>query len=147
MEEEIATLKRDRMKPYYSINTVSEALPALGIVAAVLGIVKALGAIDQSPAILGGLIAFSTSRNLRRHLYLLCFPVSVSEQSEVDSRQADPRLCHRQTGSHRLHEWRLPQIAVEHGRKGISVEYRPTIDEVETATTTGGRSEELKEAA
>ena len=42
MEEEIATLKRDRMKPYYSINTVSEALPALGIVAAVLGIVKAL---------------------------------------------------------------------------------------------------------
>ena len=41
----------------------------------------------------------------------------------------------------------LPQIAVEHGRKGISVEYRPTIDEVETATTTGGRSEELKEAA
>ena len=31
--------------------------------------------------------------------------------------------------------------------KGISVEYRPTIDEVEAATTTGGRSDELKEAA
>ena len=41
----------------------------------------------------------------------------------------------------------LPQIAVEHGRKGISVDYRPTIDEVEAATTTGGRSEDLKEAA
>jgi len=32
------------------------ALPALGIVACVLGVVKTMGAIDQPPAILGGMI-------------------------------------------------------------------------------------------
>ncbi len=31
-------------------------MPALGIVAAVLGVIKAMGALDQSPELLGGLI-------------------------------------------------------------------------------------------
>ncbi len=56
MEEEIGTQKKAALKPYNAVNTVAEALPALGIVAAVLGIVKAMGALDQSPQILGGLI-------------------------------------------------------------------------------------------
>ncbi len=56
MEEEIGSFRKYALKPYAAINTVAEALPALGIVAAVLGIVKAMGALDQSPQILGGLI-------------------------------------------------------------------------------------------
>jgi chemotaxis protein MotA len=35
---------------------MSDALPALGIVAAVLGVIKTMGSIDQPPAILGGMI-------------------------------------------------------------------------------------------
>jgi chemotaxis protein MotA len=35
---------------------MADALPALGIVAAVLGIIRTMGAIDQSPAILGAMI-------------------------------------------------------------------------------------------
>ncbi len=53
MEQEIATVKKYKLKPAHAIGTVAEALPALGICAAVLGIVKAMGAIDQSPEILG----------------------------------------------------------------------------------------------
>ncbi len=56
MDEELTTMRRHKLKPYNSLTVVAEALPALGIVAAVLGIVKAMGAIDQSPAILGSLI-------------------------------------------------------------------------------------------
>ena len=37
-------------------NAVADGLPALGIVAAVLGIIHAMGALDQSPELLGGLI-------------------------------------------------------------------------------------------
>jgi chemotaxis protein MotA len=147
MEEEIATLKRDRTKPYYSINTVSEALPALGIVAAVLGIVKALGAIDQSPTILGGLIASALVGTFGgifiSYAFLSPLANKVKATREKQTRVyviVKQALIAYMNGA-------LPQIAVEHGRKGISVEYRPTIDEVETATTTGGRSEDLKEAA
>ncbi|TGV68592.1 flagellar motor stator protein MotA, partial [Mesorhizobium sp. M00.F.Ca.ET.158.01.1.1] len=56
MDEEIQTIKSDKMKAYHALVAVGDGLPALGIVAAVLGVVKAMGALDQSPEILGGLI-------------------------------------------------------------------------------------------
>ena len=56
MDEEIQTITHDKMKSYHALTTVGDALPALGIIAAVLGVIKAMGAIDQSPEILGGLI-------------------------------------------------------------------------------------------
>ena len=49
------TLDR-RMKAVAALHTVADALPALGIVAAVLGIIRTMGSIDQSPAVLGAMI-------------------------------------------------------------------------------------------
>ena len=116
MEEEIATLKRDRTKPYYSINTVSEALPALGIVAAVLGIVKALGAIDQSPTILGGLIASALVGTFGgifiSYAFLSPLANKVKATREKQTRVyviVKQALIAYMNGA-------LPQIAVEHGR-------------------------------
>lgn len=42
--------------PAHALASLAGALPALGIVACVLGVVKTMGAIDQPPIILGGLI-------------------------------------------------------------------------------------------
>ena len=39
-----------------AIQTVADALPALGIVAAVLGVIKTMAAIDQPPSVLGRMI-------------------------------------------------------------------------------------------
>ncbi|WP_419813800.1 flagellar motor stator protein MotA [Glacieibacterium sp.] len=43
-------------QPVERLVTLSDALPALGIVAAVLGVVKTMGSIDKPPTILGGMI-------------------------------------------------------------------------------------------
>jgi chemotaxis protein MotA len=43
-------------EPAHTMQTLSDALPALGIVAAVLGVVKTMGSIDKPPEILGGMI-------------------------------------------------------------------------------------------
>ena len=56
MEEEIDTIVKSSLNPYYALVVVAEALPALGIVAAVLGVIKAMGALDQSPKLLGSFI-------------------------------------------------------------------------------------------
>jgi chemotaxis protein MotA len=40
----------------HALQTVADALPALGIVAAVLGVIKTMGSIDQPPEILGKMI-------------------------------------------------------------------------------------------
>lgn len=43
-------------EPAHALQSLADALPALGIVAAVLGVVKTMGSIDQPPEVLGGMI-------------------------------------------------------------------------------------------
>lgn len=50
-----ATLQH-ALHPSHAMQTVADGLPALGIVAAVLGVIKTMAAIDQPPEVLGGLI-------------------------------------------------------------------------------------------
>lgn len=57
MQDGIADIIADRNRAVGALHTLADALPALGIVAAVLGIIKTMGVIDQSPAILGEMIA------------------------------------------------------------------------------------------
>ena len=52
----IKTHHHGALKPAEALAGLSGALPALGIVACVLGVVKTMAAIDQPPAILGGLV-------------------------------------------------------------------------------------------
>lgn len=46
----------EAMRAPAALTTIAGSLPALGIVACVLGVVKTMGAIDQPPAVLGALI-------------------------------------------------------------------------------------------
>jgi len=134
MDEEIHTIHRDQMKPYGAMTILAEALPAIGIVAAVLGVIKAMGAIDQSPQILGSLIgAALVGTFLGIFLsYALVSPVANKIKSVRESRLR-PYIAVKQTLLAFMNG-ADPQIALEHGRKTISDSYRPTIDEVENET-------------
>lgn len=57
MDEDIETYRHEREIPAHAMQNVADGLPAFGIVAAVLGVIKALAAVDQPPAILGDLIS------------------------------------------------------------------------------------------
>ncbi|WP_099863959.1 flagellar motor stator protein MotA [Pararhizobium haloflavum] len=131
MDEEIHTITRDKMKPYHAMSTVSDACPAIGIIAAVLGVIKAMGAIDQSPEILGGLIgAALVGTFLGIFLsYSVLGPLATNIKI-VREKQNRLYVIVKQTllaymnGS-------VPQVALEHGRKTISAYERPSIDAVE----------------
>jgi len=56
MNVAIKTHHHDALKPAETFAGLAGALPALGIVACVLGVVKTMGAIDQPPSVLGALI-------------------------------------------------------------------------------------------
>jgi chemotaxis protein MotA len=56
MDNSLKTHHHDAIRPADTLQNLADALPALGIVAAVLGVVKTMGSIDQPPAILGGMI-------------------------------------------------------------------------------------------
>jgi len=56
MDEEIETNHNDRLEISEAINKVAEAMPALGIVAAVLGMIHIMGSTTEPPEVLGHLI-------------------------------------------------------------------------------------------
>jgi chemotaxis protein MotA len=56
LDTAIETHHHHAMRPADQLQTLADALPALGIVAAVLGVVKTMGSIDQPPTVLGSMI-------------------------------------------------------------------------------------------
>ena len=146
MDEEIHTIRHDKLKSYHALTVVGDAFPALGIVAAVLGVIKAMGAIDQSPEILGGLVgAALVGTFLGIFLnYAVVAPVAA-KINVVREKKNRLYIIVKQTllaymnGS-------LPQVALEFGRKTISAYDRPTIDAVEQSTLNMG-GEPAKKAA
>jgi len=56
LEKRIEASFHHAQHPSHALQAVADALPALGIVAAVLGVIKTMGSIDQPPEILGKLI-------------------------------------------------------------------------------------------
>lgn len=56
MDNGLKTHHHEATRPADNLQSLADALPALGIVAAVLGVVKTMGSIDQPPAILGAMI-------------------------------------------------------------------------------------------
>jgi chemotaxis protein MotA len=131
MEQEISTIRKHKIKPHASMTTISEALPALGICAAVLGIVKAMGALDQSPEILGEYIGAALIGTLTGIFwsYAVVSPLAQLIKTTRE-KQMQTYVIVKQTIIAFMNG-AMPQIALEHGRKTISSGYRPTIDEVE----------------
>jgi flagellar motor stator protein MotA len=147
MDEELVTMRRHKLKPYNSLTVVSEALPALGIVAAVLGIVKAMGAIDQSPAILGGLIGAALIGTFIGIFTSYAVLTPLAQKIKLTrEKQARIYVIVKQTLLAYMNG-ALPQIALEHGRKAISAPERPTIDEVENETVIDRNDAPAAEAA
>lgn len=56
LDKRMEAVRHHAMHPSHALQTVADALPALGIVAAVLGVIKTMGSIDQPPEILGKMI-------------------------------------------------------------------------------------------
>ena len=147
MDEEIQTIRADSLKSYHSLVTVAEGLPALGIVAAVLGVVKAMGAIDQPPEYLGGLIASALVGTFAGIFFSYAVVAPVATKIKI-VREKKLRLyiIVKQTLLAFMNG-AMPQVAVEHGRKAIPGYERPTIDEVERETVGGGREPAAAKAA
>ncbi|MBP1861853.1 flagellar motor stator protein MotA [Rhizobium herbae] len=146
MDEEINTITHDKMKPYQALTTMSDAFPAIGIVAAVLGVIKAMGAISEAPEVLGGKIAAALVGTMLGIFlsYCIASPV-IANIKAVRDKQNRLYIIVKQTllaymnGS-------VPQVALEYGRKTISAYERPSIDAVEQEMMNPGGGSESKAA-
>ena len=149
MDEEIQTLTYDRFKPVHALNAVGDGLPALGIVAAVLGIIHAMGALDQSPELLGGLIGAALVGTFGGIFLSYGVVTPIAQKIKVVRQKQLRQFSLIKQTLLAFMNGAMPQVAVEFGRKTIPSRERPTIDTVENETISGGASEDntIKEAA
>lgn len=146
MDEEIETILHDKMKSYDAMVIMGDSFPAIGIVAAVLGVIKAMGKINESPEVLGGLIGAALVGTMLGIFLSYCLVSPLCSQIKiVRSKQHRLYIIVKQTliaymnGS-------VPQVALEYGRKTISSYERPSIDSVEQEMMNPGGGGDSKAA-
>lgn len=131
MDEEIETCEEELEVPAHSLNTVGDAFPAFGIVAAVMGVVNALAAADRPAAELGMLIAHAMVGTFLGILIAYGFVLPLAtllRQKSTD--QVKILQCIKVTLLSSLNGY-APQVAVEFGRKTIFTSERPSFEELE----------------
>ncbi len=146
MDEEIETLRADKLKAYHAMTGLADGLPALGICAAVLGVIKAMGALKESPEVLGHLIGAALVGTFAGVFfsYAIFTPLANKIKSVREKRMrlyvmTKQTLLAYMNGA-------MPAVALEYGRKTISAYERPSIEQVEEETI-GGGGENQKAAA
>ena len=131
MEQEMETYKHEGQIPAHSLTRVGDALPALGIVAAVLGVVHALASADLSPSEMGKLIAHAMVGTFLGILVAYGFvsPLGTLIEHKV-AESLKVYECIRVTLMASLNGY-APQLAVEFGRKVLVSTERPSFSELE----------------
>ncbi|AGU51390.1 motility protein A [Variovorax paradoxus B4] len=131
MDHEIETIKHEAEMPVHSLSRVSDALPALGIVAAVMGVVHALGSADLPPAEMGALIAHAMVGTFLGVLLAYGFVSPLA--SLIDQKVSEGMKlyqCTKVTLLASLNGY-APQLAVEFGRKVLFSTERPSFTELD----------------
>jgi len=131
MELDMEVHHHAAMQPVNALNTVADALPGLGIVAAVLGVVITMGSLGGPPEEIGEKVAAALVGTFLG--ILLCYGVAGPLSSNM-SKTADAH-------DEYLHVLRVlllaflkgaaPMIAIEMGRRAIPAHVRPSFDEME----------------
>lgn len=149
MDEEIETLTYDRIKPVHALSQIADALPALGIIAAVLGVIHAMGALDQSPEMLGGLIGAALVGTFGGIFLSYALVSPIAQKIKIVRRKQMRTFTLIKQTLLAFMNGAMPQVAVEFGRKTIPSKERPTIDVVENETISAGAPADamIKEAA
>jgi chemotaxis protein MotA len=118
------------LKPAEGLQGLADALPALGIVAAVLGVVKTMGSIDKPPAVLGGMIGSALVGTFLGVLlaYGLVGPFANRAKQVIES---DAAIYHvvKQIIVASLHGHPQP-LVIEAARSGIEHSSQPSFAEV-----------------
>lgn len=140
MLHEIEAFESEAHIPADAIAKVGDAMPAFGIVAAVLGVVKALTYADAGPDEMGEMIAHALVGTFLGILLGYGFINPVASRIERQAKEAEKMLqCMRVTLLASLHGY-APQMAVEFGRKALHTAERPSFTELEEHVR-GTRSE------
>jgi len=131
MDSEIDTHHAEAHAPIAAIARLAGALPAFGIVAAVLGVVNTMGSVGQPPSVLGGMIASALVGTFLGILlaYGVVEPLGGLLEQKIDD-SAKELQCMKTTLLASMQGYN-PATAIEFGRKVLFSGDRPSFAELE----------------
>jgi chemotaxis protein MotA len=132
MDSEIETHHHEAHAPVAAIQRVAGGLPAFGIVAAVLGVVKTMGSVGQPPAVLGAMIGSALVGTFLGILLAYAFAEPLGGLLEQKNEEASKELQCIKTTLLASMQGYAPAIAIEFGRKVLLSTVRPTFGELES---------------
>jgi chemotaxis protein MotA len=133
MARELKKILVEELHPSHIMQNMADALPALGIVAAVLGVIKTMSHIAEPPAVLGAMIGGALTGTFLGILlaYGMAGPFSTRMAGIVQEEAKFLEVIRAVLVTH-LHG-NAPQVSVEAGRKMVPSEHMPSFQELEEA--------------
>jgi chemotaxis protein MotA len=133
LEKRIQSQLSDALHGAHALQTTADALPAIGIVAAVLGIIKTMASIDQPPEVLGKMIGAALVGTFLGVFLAYGFvgPMANKIRSAIEHDQKFYELI-RDTLIANLQK-HTPQLCVEIARQNLPAHLRPDFDELDEA--------------
>lgn len=132
MDSEIDTHHHEAHAPAAAIARLAGALPAFGIVAAVLGVVNTMGSVGQPPAVLGGMIGSALVGTFLGILLAYAVAEPLAGLMEQKNDEGTKELQCIKTTLLASMQGYAPQVAVEFGRKVLYSTERPNFAELES---------------
>jgi chemotaxis protein MotA len=133
MDLDIEVQRRGDHEPAGALSAIAEALPGLGIVAAVLGVVITMSSISGAPETIGQKVAAALVGTFIG--ILLCYgvvgPLASRLETNIEERAQFLRVVGTAVTAYA--RGAAPILAVEYARRSIPVELRPTFLELEAA--------------
>jgi len=131
MEKQLEKHHHETLAPAEALQTTADGLPALGIVAAVLGVIKTMGSITEPPAILGAMIGGALVGTFLGVFlaYGLVGPMASRLKAVVEEEASFYKIIQSVLVAH-LHG-NAAQISVEIGRGNVPSAAQPSFLELE----------------
>jgi chemotaxis protein MotA len=112
------------------MQSLADGLPALGIVAAVLGVIKTMGSIDQPPEVLGGMIGGALVGTFLGVLLAYGFVGPMTSRlNQVNAHDKQIYYSVKQVIIASLHGYPQP-LVLEAARSGLPPAHRPKLTEL-----------------
>jgi chemotaxis protein MotA len=133
MEKQLEKHHHEALVPANALQAMADGLPALGIVAAVLGVIKTMGAISEPPEVLGGMIGSALVGTFLGVFlaYGVVGPLGTRLKAIIDEDALFYHVIRDILVAH-LHG-NAAQVSVEIGRGSVPSEYQPSFQEMEAA--------------
>jgi chemotaxis protein MotA len=131
MDSEIETHHHEAHAAVSAMQRVAGGLPAFGIVAAVLGVIKTMGSVGQPPAVLGAMIGSALVGTFLGIFLAYGFAEPMAGLLEQKNEESSKELQCIKTTLLASMQGYAPQVAIEFGRKVLYSGDRPTFTELE----------------